>query len=115
MSTTSIPSARTRAKSRVSFDRFRAWLVASAIRPKARLWLVIQLAILHAVIWTFILINLKAAQDVHMDDADPGGWGKKFLWANGKHPPLSGWIAGLWFMAFPATDWATYALAMATV
>jgi len=76
---------------------------------------VIQLAILHAVIWTFILINLKAAQDVHMDVAEAWGWGQKFLWGYGKHPPLSGWIAGLWFRIFPATDWATYALAMATV
>ena len=115
MSTTSIPSARVRVKPRVSFNRFRAWLVACAIRPEARLWLVIQLAILHAVIWTFILINLKAAQDVHMDVAEAWGWGQKFLWGYGKHPPLSGWVAGLWFTAFPAADWATYALAMATV
>ncbi|SEM86828.1 glycosyltransferase family 39 protein [Bradyrhizobium sp. OK095] len=115
MSTTAIPSARTRVKPRVSFDRFRAWLVASATRPEARLWLVIQLAILHAVLWTFILINLKAAQDVHMDVAEAWGWGQKFLWGYGKHPPLSGWVAGLWFTMFPATDWATYALAMATV
>ncbi|MBR0819996.1 glycosyltransferase family 39 protein [Bradyrhizobium liaoningense] len=115
MSTTSIPSARTRVKARVSTNRFRAWLVASATRPEARLWLVIQLAILHAVLWTFILINLKAAQDVHMDVAEAYGWGQKFLWGYGKHPPLSGWVAGLWFMVFPAADWATYALAMATV
>ncbi|UPK35315.1 glycosyltransferase family 39 protein [Bradyrhizobium sp. 186] len=115
MSTTSIPSAKARAKTRVSFGRFRAWLVACAIRPQARLWLVIQLAVLHAVLWTFILINLKAAQDVHMDVAEAYGWGQKFLLGYGKHPPLSGWIAGLWFMVFPAADWATYALAMATV
>jgi len=115
MSTTSLPTARARIKTRISFGRFRAWLVASAIRPEARLWLVIQFAILHAVIWTFILINLKAAQDVHMDVAEAYGWGQKFLLGYGKHPPLSGWVAGLWFMVFPATDWATYALAMATV
>ena len=115
MSTTSLPAARTRVKARVSFDRFRAWLVACATRPQARLWLVIQLAILHAVLWTFILINLKAAQDVHMDVAEAWGWGQKFLLGYGKHPPLSGWVAGLWFTVFPATDWATYALAMATV
>src|SRR6266702_4164921 len=115
MSTTLIPSARARAKTRVSFGLFRAWLVACAIRPEARLWLVIQFAILHAVIWTFILINLKAAQDVHMDVAEAWGWGQKFLLGYAKHPPLSGWIADIWFKAFPATDWATYALAMATV
>ncbi|WGD53243.1 glycosyltransferase family 39 protein [Bradyrhizobium sp. CB1650] len=115
MSTTSIPSARPRAKTRVSFGRFKAWLVACATRPEASLWLVIQFAILHAVLWTFILINLKAAQDVHMDVAEAYAWGQKLLLGYGKHPPLSGWVAGLWFKAFPATDWATYALAMATV
>lgn len=115
MSTTSLPNARARAKTRLSYNRFRAWLVACAVRPEARPWLVIQLAILHAVLWTFILINLKAAQDVHMDVAEAWGWGQKFLWGYGKHPPLSGWVAGLWFKAFPAADWATYALAMATV
>src|SRR6476659_10059264 len=115
MSTTSIPSARTRAKTRLSFDRFRAWLVACAVRPEARLWLVLQLAILHAVLWTFTLINLKAAQDVHMDVAEAYGWGQKFLLGYGKHPPLSGWVAGVWFRIFPVSDWATYALAMATL
>lgn len=115
MSTTSLPSARARAKTRLSPNRFRAWLVACATSPEARLWLVIQLAILHAVLWTFILINLKAAQDVHMDVAEAYGWGQKFLWGYGKHPPLSGWVAGLWLTVFPAADWATYALAMATV
>lgn len=115
MSTTSLPTAGARAKTRLSYDRVRAFLVACATRPEARLWLVIQFAILHAVLWTFILINLKAAQDVHMDVAEAWGWGQKFLWGYGKHPPLSGWVAGLWFKVFPAADWATYALAMATV
>ena len=27
----------------------------------------------------------------------------------------SGWVAGLWFKVFPVADWATYALAMATL
>lgn len=115
MSTTSIPTTKARTKTRLSFDRVRAFLVACAVRPETRLWLVIQFAILHAVLWTFILINLKAAQDVHMDVAEAWGWGQKFLWGYGKHPPLSGWVAGLWFSAFPAADWATYALAMTTV
>src|SRR6478735_2483011 len=64
------------------------------------------------VLWTLILMQLKAAQDVHFDVAEAYAWGQKFLLGYGKHPPLSGWIAGLWFMVFPATDWATYALAM---
>ena len=69
----------------------------------------------HAVLWTFILINLKAAQDVHTDVAEAFAWGQKFLLGYGKHPPLSGWVAGLWFRMFPVADWSTYALAMATL
>src|SRR6476620_11396396 len=46
MSTTSILSRGTRAKSRLSPRRLVAWLVASATDPRTRLWLVIQLAVL---------------------------------------------------------------------
>jgi 4-amino-4-deoxy-L-arabinose transferase-like glycosyltransferase len=92
-----------------------AWLAAKAGDPKAGLWLVIGFAAAHAVLWTLILINLKAAQDVHMDVAEAFAWGQKFQFGYGKHPPLAGWVAGLWFKVFPVADWATYALAMATL
>ena len=89
--------------------------MASASDRKTSLWLVIGFAVAHAVLWTFILINLKAAQDVHMDVAEAFAWGQKFQFGYGKHPPLAGWVAGLWFKIFPVADWATYALAMATL
>lgn len=76
---------------------------------------VIWFAVLHGALWTVILTSLKAAQDVHMDVAEAFGWGQQFLLGYGKHPPLSGWIAGLWFKVFPIQDWSTYALAMATI
>jgi 4-amino-4-deoxy-L-arabinose transferase-like glycosyltransferase len=69
----------------------------------------------HAVLWTIVLINLKAAQDVHMDVAEAFAWGQKFQLGYGKHPPLAGWVAGLWFRIFPVANWASYALAMATL
>jgi 4-amino-4-deoxy-L-arabinose transferase-like glycosyltransferase len=92
-----------------------AWLAARAGDPKAGLWLVIGFAAAHAVLWTLILVNLKVAQDVHMDVAETFAWGQKFQLGYGKHPPLAGWIAGLWFRIFPVADWATYALALATL
>src|ERR1700689_3664148 len=95
--------------------RLAAWLAASASDPEAGPALVIGFAAAHAVLWTLILINLKAAQDVHMDVGEGYAWGQKFLLGYGKHPPLSGWIAGIWFMMFPVANWATYALAMATL
>jgi 4-amino-4-deoxy-L-arabinose transferase-like glycosyltransferase len=107
--------AASRARRRPTIRRLAAWLAARASDPKAGLWLVIGFATVHAVLWTFILINLKAAQDVHMDVAEAFAWGQKFQLGYGKHPPLAGWVAGLWFKVFPVADWATYALAMATL
>ena len=114
MSTASfLPAAR--ANRRLSFHRLAAWLGACASDPKAGLWLVIGFAVAHAVLWTRILTNLKAAQDIHMDVAEAFAWGQKLQLGYGKHPPLSGWVAGAWFRVFPVADWATYALAMAVV
>src|SRR6202140_1040150 len=115
MTRTSFLPATSRARRRLSIRRLAARLAASAGDPAAGWRLVIGFAIAHAVLWTFILINLKAAQDVHMDVAEAFAWGQKFQFGYGKHPPLAGWVAGLWFKLFPVKDWATYALAMATL
>src|SRR5712675_647677 len=115
MSTASFLPATSRMRRRPTIRRLAAWLAAQASDPTASLWLVIGFAAAHAVLWTLILINLKAAQDVHMDVAEAFAWGQKFQFGYGKHPPLSGWVAGLWFKLFPAADWATYALAMTVV
>ena len=100
---------------RPTIRRLAAWLAAQASDPTASLWLVIGFAAAHAVLWTLIVINLKAAQDVHMDVAEAFAWGQKFQFGYGKHPPLAGWVAGVWFGIFPVANWATYALAMATL
>src|SRR5882762_5558297 len=115
MSTASFLPATSRMRRRPTIRRLAAWLAAQANDPTASLWLVIGFAAAHAVLWTLILINLKAAQDVHMDVAEAFAWGQKFQFGYGKHPPLAGWVAGVWFKIFPVADWATYALAMATL
>src|SRR6516225_1120019 len=115
MATASFLPATLRARRGLRLRRPAAWLMERARNPQTALWLVITFAILHGLIWTDILIKLKAAQDVHMDVAEAFAWGQKFQLGYGKHPPLTGWIAGLWFRFFPVADWATYALAMATL
>lgn len=92
--------------------RVAAWIAAVAHDPGTSLRFVIGFAVAHALLWTVILTALKSAQDVHMDVAEAYAWGQKFFLGYGKHPPLAGWIAGVWFRIFPVTDWATYALAM---
>jgi 4-amino-4-deoxy-L-arabinose transferase-like glycosyltransferase len=115
MSTASILPLTSRVRRRSVLRRLAAWLVERARNPKTDLWLVVTFAVLHGLIWTLILIRLKAAQDVHMDVAEAFAWGQKFQLGYGKHPPLAGWVAGLWFRFFPVADWATYALAMTTL
>src|ERR1700733_11843019 len=100
---------------RLSLRRLAAWVMASATNRNGASAFVFGFAAIHALLWTVILINLKAAQDVHMDVAEAFAWGQKFQLGYGKHPPLAGWIAGLWFDMFPVTDWATYLLAMTTL
>ncbi len=95
--------------------RAAARVVAWAGDPQLAPVLVVGFTIAHAVLWTAILTQVKAAQDVHFDVSEAYAWGQKFLLGYGKHPPLSGWIAGAWFSFFPTTDWASYALAMTTV
>src|ERR1700737_4700679 len=108
-------AAAARSRIRSIGRRGAARLVAWAGDEKLSPWLVAGFVILHVVLWTVILIRLRAAQDVHFDVAEAFAWGQKFLLGYGKHPPLSGWVAGLWFRVFPVTDWASYALAMATL
>src|ERR1700716_340498 len=114
MTTPSFLPATSRARRRPRIRRLAAWVAASASDPKAGRWLVIGFAAAHAVLWTLILANLKAAQDVHMDVAEAFAWGQKFQFGYGKHPPLAGWVAGGWFRIFPLAYWDTYALAMAS-
>ncbi len=114
MTTASFLPAASRAR-RPNLRRLAAWVAAAASDPDAGLRLVIGFAAAHAALWTLVLANLKAAQDVHMDVAEAFAWGQKFQFGYGKHPPLAGWIAGLWFKVFPVADWSTYALAMVTL
>ena len=112
MSTASLSPAAAHARPGFSLRRLAAWLYVRAVDPKGGARFVIGFAAAHAVLWTLILVNLKAAQDVHMDVAEAFAWGQQFQFGYGKHPPLSGWVAGLWFKLFPVRDWPTYALAM---
>jgi 4-amino-4-deoxy-L-arabinose transferase-like glycosyltransferase len=110
----SMPSAA-RPRFRSIGRRGAARLVAWAGDARLSSLLVAGFVLAHVVLWTAILTQLKAAQDVHYDVAEAFAWGQKFLLGYGKHPPLSGWVAGVWFTIFPPVDWATYALAMVTV
>ncbi len=106
---------KARARHVSAMGRIAAWIAAAACDKTAGFYFAAGFAVVHGLLWTVILTALKGAQDVHMDVAEAFAWGQKFLLGYGKHPPLSGWIAGLWFQVFPVADWSSYALAMATI
>src|SRR5437660_201869 len=83
MSTASLSPAAARPRTRLSLRRLAAWVYARAVDPEAGPWLVVGFAAVHAVLWTLILINLKAAQDVHMDVAEAFAWGQQFQFGYG--------------------------------
>jgi hypothetical protein len=90
--------------------RLEAWLAATLLRPgHATRGVVIAIA-LFALAGCAVLVEVKYFQDLFKDNAEAYAWGRQFLGGYGRHPPLTGWIAGAWYSVFPASDWASYLL-----
>jgi 4-amino-4-deoxy-L-arabinose transferase-like glycosyltransferase len=89
--------------------RFEAWFAARLIGPDKTRAVIVAIAAFSLAGIVF-LTGLKAAQDVFIDAAEAYAWGQQFLGGYGRHPPMTGWIAGVWYSVFPAADWASYAL-----
>ena len=49
---------------------------------------------------------------LHNDMTEAYVWGREFQLGYNQHPPFWAWIAGLWFMVFPRTDWPFVLLAV---
>ena len=110
-----MPSVGSRSSRPSLYRRAAAWLGAIVDDEYYADTLVAALLALHVVLWTAILTLVKRAQNIHFDVAEAYAWGQQWLLGYGKHPPLSGWVIGIWFRFFPVADWATYALAMTVV
>ncbi len=115
MANSKISTKAPRLRSRATWRRGAAQVAAWISDERLGWVLAIGFVAAHAVLWTAALTMVKGTQDLHFDVAEAYAWGQEWLLGYGKHPPLSGWIAGLWFRLFAPTDWAAYGLAMATV
>jgi 4-amino-4-deoxy-L-arabinose transferase-like glycosyltransferase len=91
-----------------SWRRVEAWFAAHLDEPTPRAAL--TAIALFSIAGVFFLTGLKAAQDVFVDAAEAYAWGQSFLAGYGRHPPMTGWIAGIWYSVFPAANWASYTL-----
>lgn len=66
--------------------------------------------VVYAALLVPILAGIKSPEDLFMDSAEAYAWGQQFLGGYGRHPPLTGWIAGVWYSVFPAANGSSYAL-----
>src|SRR5262245_66360760 len=98
-----------------TWKRSEVLFIAAALDRRTAAYLVLALIAAHMAAWTIILTVARSGQPLNSDSTEAYAWGRLLLWGYGKHPPLAGWTARLWFDLFPTADWAMYALAMATV
>ncbi len=52
------------------------------------------------------------AKALHNDMTEAYVWGREFQLGYNQHPPFWAWVAGLWFMVFPRTNWPFILLAL---
>ncbi len=64
----------------------------------------------YAILLVPVLVGVKWPQDLYQDTVEAYAWGRQFLGGYGRHPPLTGWIAGVWYRLFPAANWSSYLL-----
>ena len=69
--------------------------------------------LLHLVLWTLIPDLLYSV--LPLDSLEAIAWGSGFSLGNAKHPPLTGWIAGLTAGATGHADWPIYLLSQICV
>jgi 4-amino-4-deoxy-L-arabinose transferase-like glycosyltransferase len=91
-------------------NRLDAWLGAMLLSPqRAGAGVSVAIAIF-CILGVVVLLLMKPAETLFMDSTEAYAWGMQFLGGYGRHPPLTGWIARVWYSVFPATHWSSYAL-----
>jgi 4-amino-4-deoxy-L-arabinose transferase-like glycosyltransferase len=86
------------------------WLAAALLRPRTGAASVIAAIAAALLINLLMLVLMKPAETLFLDCTEAYAWGQQFLFGYGRHPPVTGWIAGVWYRVFPAQNWASYAL-----
>jgi 4-amino-4-deoxy-L-arabinose transferase-like glycosyltransferase len=59
------------------------------------------LLICHLLLWTWAGWSSRSNLDTPGDMVEAYVWGQGWQWGYFKHPPLSAWVAGLWFSVVP--------------
>ena len=75
-------------------------------------WAIPLLIVGFAALWLLFLVIAYLSGDLHPDVLETWSVGRSFAWGNAKHPPLMGWVARVWTLVFPLTDWSFQLMAM---
>ncbi len=59
------------------------------------------LVLLHLLLWTWVGVTSRSNFDAPGDMVEAYTWAQGWQWGYYKHPPLSAWVAGLWFAVVP--------------
>lgn len=59
---------------------------------------------LYVLVWAIARSVASPNLDAYADMLENYAWGQSIEWGSFKHPPLVGWITGLWFRLVPALD-----------
>jgi len=93
--------------------KFQPVFAVAAAREQA-LSAAAQLALLllaHTLLWTWVGISSRSNFDAPGDMVEACAWAQGWQWGYYKHPPLSAWVAGLWFSVVPQSHWGYSLLA----
>jgi 4-amino-4-deoxy-L-arabinose transferase-like glycosyltransferase len=96
-----------------AFALARSRAAQPSIRP-ATVSLQTQLALLlmmHVLVWAWAGYASRSNFDVPGDMVEAYVWSQGWQWGYFKHPPLSAWVAGLWFAVVPESHLAYSLLA----
>ena len=91
-------------------NKLDVWLAAVLVTPRRAMTSMIVCIAIFCLLGWFILLLMKPAEGLFMDSTEAYAWGMQFLGGYGRHPPLTGWIARIWYSVFPAANWSSYAL-----
>jgi hypothetical protein len=87
---------------------------ALALRQTLFVPLAVQLAALlavHVLLWTWVGVSSRSNFDAPGDMVEAYAWSQGWQWGYWKHPPLSAWVAGLWFAIVPESHFGYSLLA----
>ena len=71
----------------------------------------VLLLLVHVALWTWVGVSSRSNFDAPGDMVEAYAWAQGWQWGYYKHPPLSAWIAGLWFSVVPESQFGYSLLA----